>query len=155
MDQTAAFRQITYTGKMTMSKATIHNPSRYAVLAAAILLFATSVQAQDLPKSADILKKSIDAMGGESAMRKRVQSHMTGTFELPAAGVSGTIEIFSAADPNRMLSLIDIPGIGTIRTGYDGTTAWNIHPAAGTQLIKGTQLEQTKQQADQLALLSP
>lgn len=129
--------------------------SRTAAFAAAMLLFTASAQAQDLPKGTDILKKSVDAMGGEAALRKRVESHMTGTFEVPSAGISGTLEVFSATGPDRMLTVVDIPGMGTIRTGYDGTTAWTINPAIGTQLLSGSQLQQTKQQADQLAMLTP
>jgi len=137
-----------------MSRAT-QRSTRYAFIAAAMMVFATSVQAQDLPKGADVLKKSVDAMGGEAALRKRSESHMTGTFEMPAMGVSGTLEVFASSNPNRMLTVVDIPGLGSVRTGFDGTTAWTINPATGTMLLSGKQLQQATQQADQLAMLTP
>lgn len=124
-------------------------------IAPVMLLLATSVQAQELPKGAEILKKSVEAMGGEAAIRNRVESHMTGTFEVPSAGLSGTLEVFTANGPSRMLTVIDIPGAGTVRSGFDGKNGWSINPMLGTHLLTGNQLEQLKQQADQLALLAP
>jgi hypothetical protein len=45
--------------------------------------------------------------------------------------------------------------MGSIRTGYDGTTAWEIHPAMGAQILSGRRHDQTRQQADMLSALTP
>ena len=56
---------------------------------------------------------------------------------------------------NRLLSLAEMPGVGTIRSGFDGEVGWTINPALGPQLLDGNQLQQARQSADPLAVLHP
>ena len=125
-------------------------------LAAVLLAVGAPVAAQaPLPKAEELIQKAIAAMGGADMLRKHTESHMVAEFSIPAQGISGKLEAFSASNPNRTYSVIDIPGIGTIRSGYDGTVGWSMHPATGNSLITGNALEQLKQQADEAALLHP
>ena len=42
------------------------------------------------------------AIGGRAAMQAQSSSHATGTISLPSAGMTGTVEVFSAK-PNKAL----------------------------------------------------
>jgi hypothetical protein len=50
--------------------------------------------------------------------------------------------------PNLTLTRMTIPGMGTMRSGYDGTVAWASDPMSGARIITGDELEQTLRQAD-------
>jgi hypothetical protein len=39
--------------------------------------------------------------------------------------------------PDHLLSVTEIPGMGALITGYDGTTAWSAHPLAGMSVLTG------------------
>jgi hypothetical protein len=54
-----------------------------------------------------------------------------------------------------MVTLTEMPGVGTIRAGYDGEVGWAVNPAMGPQLLDGAQLQQARQSADPLAALHP
>ena len=73
--------------------------------------------------------------------------HATGTFEVPAQGISGSFETY-AAPPNRITYTADIPGLGAVGGGYDGTTGWSLNPATGPMVLDGRMLEQMQQQAN-------
>jgi hypothetical protein len=131
------------------------------LLRAALLasLVAVPVSAQQpasagLPSAREIHAKYVNALGGEEVIKKHSQMHLTGTFEIPAAGMNGTLEIWSLA-PDKLMTVQEIAGVGSLRTGYDGKVAWQLHPMTGAQLLTGKQLEQVKQQADFLAVLTP
>jgi hypothetical protein len=117
------------------------------------LLVAAPAAAQ-LPSAKDLQAKHIQALGGPDAIKKHTQMHITGNFEVPAQGISGTMEIWSLA-PDKMLSVQEIPGVGTIKAGYDGATAWQMNPMTGASVLSGKQLDQIKQQADLHSVLTP
>jgi len=58
------------------------------------------------------------------------------TMEIPAAGMSATINA-AQRRPNQMAMTIVIPGLGEMRQGFDGTTAWASDPMQGPRLITG------------------
>jgi len=92
--------------------------------------------ADELPKGDTILDKSYEAMGGKAAFEKLHNSVMTGSMELPAMGMKGTITI-TKAEPDKSLAEIELGGIGSIKDGYDGKTAWEINPMAGARIKDG------------------
>src|SRR5688572_33411000 len=104
-------------------------------------LLATPAAAQQLPAAKDLHDKHVKAMGGTDVIKRHTMLHLTGNFEIPAQGLSGTLEIWGVA-PDKMLSIQDIPGVGTIRSGYDGTVAWSINPMSGASLLTGKQVDQ-------------
>lgn len=105
-----------------------------------------------LPAPRQIIDKYIAAIGGRDALVKRSSSVMRGTFEMPAAGIRGEV-LGSTAKPNRMVMSINFPGIGEMRSGFDGTTGWSIDPTSGPRILEGTELAQAQIQADFLAAL--
>ncbi len=131
-----------------------------SLVAALLLALAAPLQAQeaaakaDLPSASSIIERFVEAIGGEQAIRSQGARQGRGTLTIPAQGISGAVEAFSAP-PNRSLMRIDLAGMGVVRTGYDGNVGWVIHPAMGPMVMDGRMLEQMQQQSDMLAALHP
>jgi hypothetical protein len=101
-----------------------------------------------LPSAREILDRHVKAIGGREAVLSHKSGHATGTFSVPASGMVGTIETFGAANPNRVLVRITIPGLGEMLNGFDGAHGWAITPMTGPMLQQGKELDQTKLDAD-------
>ena len=124
-----------------------------AALIAASISAAWSQQ-EDLPTGREVIDRYVEAIGGEKAIRELSGQHMVGRMEVPAQGISADMEIFTAP-PNKMLVKIEIPALGSISSGFDGEVGWVINPMTGPMVLEGRELDQTRQQADQLASLHP
>lgn len=107
-----------------------------------------------LPDGRAVIDRFIEAIGGRDAIMSQGGHHFQGEFVAPSQGITGDLEIY-AAPPNRMRLSISIPGIGEIRTGFDGTTGWTINPMMGPMIMDSLELRQMKQQADAYANLYP
>jgi hypothetical protein len=83
---------------------------------------AASSPSPDQPSVVDqIFARYTEAVGGQEAI-ERVTSYKTkGTFQL--AGRRGSIEIWGK-DPNKNLTVIEFPQVGTVKKGFDGETRW-------------------------------
>lgn len=94
-------------------------------------------RAQDapLPTGKEILAKHVAAIGGETAWKAIQSLRGTGTFELTAQGMSGSLEMM-AARPAKLLIRVTLQGIGKVETGYDGKIAWSMDPVSGPALLK-------------------
>jgi len=99
-----------------------------------------------------VLTRFIDASGGETSLRKQPTRLTIGSFESPAMGVHGTIEILQAA-PRQMFQKLIIASTATITMGTDGQQAWMNVPGVGVQLMDGLQRDQFIEESDLLALL--
>lgn len=108
---------------------------------------ADSAAAVSLPSADSIFSRYIEAIGGRDVLSKPTGTHALGTFELPAQGIAGDLEVFGAA-PARLLVRINIPGLGLIRSGYDGEVGWSLNPAVGPMVLEGRMLDQMRQEAD-------
>jgi len=100
-----------------------------------------------LPTADEVVDKYANAIGGKEAYEKLNSRLSKGTFELPAMGASGSIEMQAKA-PNKTISIIDIPGFGVISRSYDGTTAWSQDPQTGIRELTGNELALQKRGAD-------
>jgi hypothetical protein len=121
------------------------------VLATACFLAATPATAQDpLPSAQQIIHRYVEAIGGRDAVLGHTSSRSTGTFSLPAAGISGTLLAKSAA-PNLSVLQVEIPGLGTSLTGFDGEVGWSVDPNMGARLLEGAELAALKEGSSQLA----
>jgi hypothetical protein len=100
-----------------------------------------------------VYERMVEAVGGRAALEQYTSSRAVGEFSLPAQGIQGNVEVFTAA-PNYFLLEVDIPGIGTVRSGYDGEVGWSVNPATGPMILEGNQLHQFRQQADFLGPLN-
>ncbi|MCA1563517.1 MAG: hypothetical protein LC804_25780 [Acidobacteria bacterium] len=124
--------------------------SRAAVLSGLLALVApVTVRAGQaapeaaLPSPREVIDRSIKALGGRGALLKHQSRRAVGTFEIPAQGLRGTLELL-AARPNLMALKVLLPGIGEVLTGYDGTVGWTVNPMTGPMLLEGKQLEQLR-----------
>lgn len=129
-----------------------------ALLATLTALAATAVgapaaRAQDaLPPADEIIQRHVEAIGGEAAVLAHSSSRTTGTFAMPAAGITGDL-VVEMATPNRIVTRIDIPGLGRIQSGYDGEVGWSVDPNLGPRLLDGMELASMVEGADPRATL--
>jgi hypothetical protein len=125
----------------------------------AVVLFFTVVgaawqQAEELPDGREVIDRFVEAIGGKEAILGQGAQHARGRVEVPAQGVAGDMDIYSAP-PNKMYTHIVFAGIGSIRAGYNGDVGWMIHPAMGPMVLEGRMLDQTRHQSDATAPLHP
>jgi hypothetical protein len=109
---------------------------------------APQTAAAALPQARDVIDRHIKAIGGRDAVMSHKSTHVTGTFAVPTSGMVGTMEMFGAASPNRLLVKITIPGLGEMLNGFDGAHGWAVTPMTGPMLQQGKELDQTKLDAD-------
>ena len=102
---------------------------------------------QELPDVTSIIARYVEATGGEDLIRSLASAHATGSFSMEAQGLSGELEVFSAA-PNKLLVRTTLAGIGESATGFDGEIGWSIDPLMGPRLLQGKELEQVRDEAD-------
>jgi hypothetical protein len=111
-------------------------------LPAFVLFAGLPLAAQETISVDELIEKHIAAMGGREALSKVTSSVMTGSFELPAMGASGSITIYAKA-PDKRLAVISIDGFGEIFQGYDGQRGFNVSPM-GAMDLSGQMLEDMK-----------
>jgi hypothetical protein len=105
------------------------------------------VHAQALPAASDIIAKYVAAIGGKAEVMKVTSYKQVATMDIPAAGLSASMEIFAAA-PNKMASKTSLPGIGELQNGFDGTIGWDVNPMQGPRLLADKELANMKDGAD-------
>ena len=98
------------------------------------------------PTVAQILDDYIVATGGRAAYEKIKSSAASGTLEVVAQKIKGTIEVKQKA-PDKFYSAQIIAGIGKLEQGYDGKTGWSRDPINGGRILAGAELAQTQLQA--------
>jgi hypothetical protein len=129
-----------------MMMATLEAGARRLMITAALVLVPGALAAQELPAAAVLMAAHNEAMGGEAAFEKVQGMHSTGTFSIPGMGMTGELEIYTAR-PNKMVVNINMPGMGEIRQGYDGETAWATNPMQGPRILGGEELKQVTDEA--------
>lgn len=107
--------------------------------------------AQDaLPAAEELIDRHVEAVGGRGAVLGHTSSRVTGTFSMPSAGIEGTLVTESAA-PDLSITRVEIPGLGIILSGFDGTVGWSVDPNLGPRLLEGNELEAVKEGGSRLA----
>ncbi len=91
------------------------------------------------PTVDQILDKYVQAIGGRQAVEKITSRATKGTFELPAMGLKGELEIYAKA-PNKSLTIQNVSGVGEILDGYDGKIGWSKNPMMGLREKSGAEL---------------
>ena len=100
-----------------------------------------------LPNARTVLDRHLAAVGGRDAVLAHSSTKATGVFSVASAGITGTLEVI-AAKPNKNLVRIQLPGVGEILEGFDGTHGWTVSAMTGPMLLEGKQLEEKKFDAD-------
>jgi len=111
-------------------------------------------QPANLPSASEIFKRSLQAIGGEDAVRRHTSMRMEGSLGAAAMGMKGTM-IVQALAPNLFLTTIDMSGVGAMKQGFDGTVGWTTNPLMGTQLLEGRTLDELRRSADFYRELDP
>ncbi|MCC5863758.1 MAG: hypothetical protein JJU31_01425 [Wenzhouxiangella sp.] len=94
----------------------------------------------DLPDARALIDRHIETVGGRAALEAQADAIMTGSFSMPAVGITGDLLVASRAPAERVVQ-IELPGMGTIKTGYSPDLAWSIDPFMGPRLIEGEEFE--------------
>jgi zinc protease len=100
-----------------------------------------------LPDAREIINRHVKAIGGRAAVLGIKSIHGTGTLAVPSNGMTGTIDLYSAA-PNLQSIKITVQGIGEIQDGFDGRHGWSLSAITGPMLKVGKELDQAKLDAD-------
>lgn len=103
-------------------------------------------QATTFPAAATLLAKYGEVIGAPGYVTPK-SLVIKGTMSMPAAGINATFHM-TQMSPNHMALVTEIPGLGKIEAGYDGTTAWSVDPMQGARILAGKELSQLIDQAD-------
>lgn len=95
--------------------------------------------AQDLPKAETLMDKYIEATGGKAAHEKIKNYVMTGNFEMASQGLSAKMTIWRME--GKSYAQIEIPNLGLLEEGYDGSVAWSKNPMQGARIKEGAEKE--------------
>jgi outer membrane lipoprotein-sorting protein len=125
------------------------NSSRQLVVAVVVLLMGHTASAQQ--SAADVIERSLTALGGRAAHSKLQSRSATGTIALttPAGDIAGTLELLNAA-PNktRMLLKADLSALGAgelvVDQRFDGNVGYVLDSLQGNREITGNQLDNMK-----------
>jgi hypothetical protein len=115
----------------------------------ALLAISASLSiAADMPSGGSLLQRYIDVSGGSEAYSKAKNMAMSGTVEMPAQNITGTVSIFEEGE--KSYTAMDFAGIGKIEEGFDGKTAWQNSAVQGPRILEGEE----KVSAERAATLS-
>jgi len=119
---------------------------RGILVLAGLVLATTAVGSLWGQTAQDVLKKMIEANGGEKVMAAVKDSTMTGTMEMIQMGMNGSITMYQK-EPNMMRMDIEVMGM-LITQAYDGEKGWWINPQTGAaEEVPEAQAQQLKRQA--------
>lgn len=124
---------------------------RPPVLAALAIAVAGAAPAasQDLPPAQEIIDRYVEAIGGRDAAVASVVTRSSGSFAIPAMGVTGDLE--SVETPEGATAMrVTIPGMGDMLSGYTGEVGWSTDPMTGPRLLDGGELDAMREQAHPL-----
>lgn len=136
---------ITAIPALNQTSAPRRNPA--TTVAAASTKPAAAQTAAKLPTADQLFAKYVQAIGGQQAYRKLTSRVGRGTFAIPAAGLNAAVEIYQKA-PNKIVTLINLPGFGAVTQGYDGKIAFDQQPTSGLRELSGKELAKRRRQAD-------
>lgn len=106
----------------------------------------TITNSGSLPALDDVLKRHVEAMGGEAAINRVTSRVITGTVDVAGISRGGSFEMHALA-PNRMLTVIQAQPNNTIKLGYNGKIGWFLESGA-VRALKGAELAILQREAD-------
>lgn len=99
-------------------------------------LAVADARADDLPDAAKLIEKYIEATGGRDNYEKYDSLKVTGTFSMPAMGVTAPLTTYQKA-PNLGYTRIESDAFGTIESGTDGQVQWEKTMMTGSKIKDG------------------
>lgn len=124
------------------------------IRASAVLLpmvAAAQVASAQLPAAPTLVAKYVAAINGTAMMNAKTIT-TKGGMSMPSAGINGTIEM-TQTGTNQMQMVTNIPGVGEVQAGYDGTIAWAADPMQGARVLSGKEMDQMKDESDRRTLV--
>ncbi|YCM43516.1 hypothetical protein V2O64_19595 [Verrucomicrobiaceae bacterium 227] len=108
--------------------------------------FAQAKEAAKLiePKAKAALVKSIEAIGSKEALAKIKTRISIGKIELPAQGMSMSLEVQQKA-PLMFYSKAVLPEVVTVEQGFDGEEGWARDTIQGSRKLAGAELTQARE----------
>ena len=103
-------------------------------------------QAEALPSAREIVDRYAKVTNLAATLGRTSSMHVRGSFSLPAMGMNGAMEVWSAK-PNKRWASMEMGAFGQVLTGYDGTTAWMTQPMMGARILSDAELMQAKLEA--------
>lgn len=117
---------------------------RRAVAMTALVAASAGAQARTPEAILERYTKLVDPTG----LLARLEGYQSSaTMEMPAAGMNATIHS-AQRRPNQMVVTIDIAGMGQMKQGFDGTTAWMINPMMGPRILPAEESKELQDGAD-------
>ena len=124
-------------------------------LACGCLTAASPAQETDpLPSAEDVLKAYVKATGGLEKYKAVKTMSAQGTVSIPQAGIEGKIDMLQVV-PNKVRVNTELTGLGTIKQGSNGKTAWELSAIAGPRVLKGEEAKQLMEEANMKKTYQP
>jgi len=102
------------------------------------LLAAGLAAAAQLPTAEAVLTRYVEATGGAEAYRAVKTQSARGSLEFKGMGLKANIRTFSAL-PNNGLTIMELAGMGEIRSGVRDGLAWELSPMQGARILEGAE----------------
>jgi len=117
------------------------------ILGASALSFAPLTFGEIQPEAKSAFEKMIAATGGREKILSLETIKMEVNMSMPAMGMSmnGT---FIRKAPNLFYVEQEVPGMGTVKTAYDGETGWSVMPMQGFRKLGEAELAQQIEEQD-------
>ena len=135
-------RDSAYSSSSSMSIAS----AVFALLIAGAGSLSAQTPAEALPPAKELIAKFVSTTNSASVLAKHTSVTAKGKLEMPAAGLSGDLEI-TQARPNKSVMRISLSGVGEMQQGFDGTTAWSVNPMQGPRLLQGRELDAVREES--------
>ena len=103
-------------------------------------LHAISPAEADLPEARTLIERHIEASGGREAMLAQYELIIDAEFSMPAMGIVGQMTVVGRP-PADHVTIIELPGLGEMRTGFSPELAWSVDPFMGPRLIEGEEFD--------------
>jgi hypothetical protein len=107
---------------------------------------------QDVPDFSKVIDDYIEATGGEKAYREIESIRVRARMSMPAFGLEGETELIQKGGKGIMK--MNLTGIGEIKMGFDGETAWQTSEMTGPEIMEGEQRDQLVMQMDLAPMLN-
>jgi hypothetical protein len=120
------------------------------VLLAQLAGTAFQTAAEEPPPPAEVaalVRRFMDASGGEAAIRKQTVRSVKGVLKMSARKLELQVASASKA-PDKQIQTIAVPGLGAISTGYDGKDGWTQGADGGVTSVTRPALKSLQRDAD-------
>jgi len=125
------------------------NPGAVATVAAGMAAGFQDAQAEASMTADEVLQRAVEAAYGDTAQDRSVKRvRMTGSFEMPSQGISGTVETMIDTERGEMITKTEIPGMMSAQQGITGGVAWSDDTMQGPRLLNEEERAQLARQGD-------